>query len=288
MKNIRIVVVTGMSGSGKSTVLRSLEDIGFFCVDNLPVSLLPKLLDMQLGRADEISKIALVMDVREKHFLDRYGEIFKELKEQGYMIEILFLEAGDETLLHRFSETRRSHPLSDRRTVAESIRLEREKMRELKSMADMVVDTSLYNVHQLKELIQRYYTTPSESKKLVVNLISFGYRYGLPPEADMVFDARFLPNPYFVQDLKQFDGNNPKIVDYVMGWDESRKFLQELYELMTFLTPLYEKEGKAYLNIAVGCTGGRHRSVVMVNQFARYFDERNYRVNIHHRDIQRT
>ncbi len=122
----------------------------------------------------------------------------------------------------------------------------------------------------------------------MVNLISFGYRYGLPPEADMVFDARFLPNPYFVQDLKQFDGNNPKIVDYVMGWDESRKFLQELYELMTFLTPLYEKEGKAYLNIAVGCTGGRHRSVVMVNQFARYFDERNYRVNIHHRDIQRT
>jgi len=288
MKNIRIVIVTGLSGSGKSTVLRALEDIGFFCVDNLPVFLLPKLLEMQLGRVDEISKIALVMDVREKNFLDRYGEIFKELKARGYMIEILFLEAGDEPLLHRFSETRRSHPLSDGRTVAESIRLEREKMRDLKSMADMVVDTSLYNVHQLKELIQRYYTTPSASKKLVVNLISFGYRYGLPPDADMVFDARFLPNPYFVQDLRQFDGNDPKIVDYVMSWDESRKFLLELYQLMAFLTPLYEKEGKAYLNIALGCTGGKHRSVVMVNQLARYFDERNYRVNIHHRDVQRT
>ncbi len=288
MKNIRIVIVTGLSGSGKSTVLRALEDIGFFCVDNLPVSLLPKLLDLQLERADEISRIALVMDVREKHFLDRYGEIFSGLKSRGYLIEILFLEAADETLLHRFSETRRSHPLSDRRTVSESIHLEREKLRDLKAMADMVVDTSLYNVHQLKSLIQRYYSSPSEGKNLIVNLISFGYRYGLPPDADIVLDARFLPNPYFVPGLKEFDGNNPKIVDWVMGWEESRKFLDEIFALMAFLTPLYEKEGKAYLTIALGCTGGNHRSVVMVNALGRFFSERNYRVNLHHRDIQRT
>ncbi|MBT8490325.1 MAG: RNase adaptor protein RapZ, partial [Deltaproteobacteria bacterium] len=184
--NIRIVIVTGLSGSGKSTALRALEDIGFFCVDNLPVELLPKLLEIQAAATSEISKIALVMDIRGKYFLEKYKDIISSLQKKGFNIEILFLEANDNSLVQRFSETRRSHPLSDSRTVQESIQLERSKLSDLKQMADNVIDTSLYNIHELKDLVQRSYLLPSIDKKLVINLTSFGYRYGLPPDADIV------------------------------------------------------------------------------------------------------
>ena len=287
MKNIRIAIITGLSGSGKSTALRALEDIGFFCVDNLPVALLPKLLEMQSGTASEISKIALVMDIRGKQFLEKHVEIISGLKADGYNIEILFLEASDDSLLHRFSETRRTHPLSEKRTVLESIKLERDKLSDLKQMADNVIDTSLYNVHELKDLIQRYYLSPSSGKRLVVNLTSFGYRYGLPPDADIILDVRFLPNPYFVKDLSDLDGNDKEVEDYVLGWDESRQFVDVLFKLVAFLTPLYEKEGKTYLNVGIGCTGGRHRSVVIINQLSRYFADRDYQVNLSHRDIKK-
>lgn len=288
MKDLRVVIITGLSGSGKSTVLRSLEDIGFFCVDNLPVVLLPKFLEIQAGSSSEISKVALVMDLREKSFLEKYTKIFSRLREKGYGIEILFLDAGDEALLRRFSETRRVHPLSEKGTVMNGVNLEREKLSALKEMADKVIDTSSYNVHQLKEFIQRYYLSPSTVKKLVINLTSFGYRYGLPPDADIVLDVRFLPNPYFVEDLKNFNGNNSKVKDYVLGWKESKTFLRRLFRLMEYLMPLYEKEGKANINIALGCTGGKHRSVVMLNRLGKYFSGKDYPVNMKHRDIERS
>jgi UPF0042 nucleotide-binding protein len=285
--NSRIVIVTGLSGSGKTTALRALEDIGFFCVDNLPVQLLPKLLEIHAAATSEISKFALVMDIRGKYFLEKYKDVISDLQKKGYNIEILFLEAHDNSLVQRFSETRRSHPLSDSRTVQESIHLERSKLSDLKQMADNVIDTSLYNIHELKDLIQRSYLSPSKDKRLVINLTSFGYRYGLPPDADIALDVRFLSNPYFIKDLKDFNGTDEKVKDYVLSFDESRQFLLELYKLVAFLTPLYEKEGKTYLNLAIGCTGGKHRSVVILDKLAEYFNERNYRVNIHHRDIKK-
>ena len=287
MKETRTVIITGLSGSGKSTALRALEDIGFFCIDNLPIRLLPSLLEIQTETAREVQNIALVMDVRGKYFLEQHMEIIPDLKERGYSIEILYLDASDESLLHRFSETRRSHPLSEAGTMLESIRLEREKLLDLKQMADNVVDTSLYNVHALKDHIQQYYLSPATGKKLSINLISFGYRYGIPPDADIVLDVRFLPNPYFVNDLKSLDGNDVLVSEYVMKADETRNFLRELFRLVAFLTPLYEKEGKAYLNIAIGCTGGKHRSVVIVNKLNEYYNDKNYRVNVSHRDVKR-
>ena len=287
MRNVRVVVITGMSGSGKSTALRALEDIGFFCVDNLPVILLPKFLEVQADGARELSKVALVMDLREKYFLEKYTAVFSQMKEMGYRIEILFLDSSDEVLIHRFKETRRSHPLAERGTVVEGISLEREKLAPLRSMADKIIDTSPLNVHQLKDVIQRYCMTSPSDRKLVINLTSFGYRYGVPPDADIVLDVRFLPNPYFVEDLKNLDGNDKRVEDYVMGWEESRTFLQELFKLFEFLIPLYEKEGKSYLNVALGCTGGKHRSVAMLSRLGQFLKDKNYLVNLSHRDIYR-
>ncbi|MCD6487447.1 MAG: RNase adapter RapZ [Syntrophobacterales bacterium] len=287
MKNLRIVIVTGLSGSGKSTALRALEDIGFFCVDNLPIMLLPKFLDMQTGTSSEVSKIALVMDLREKHFLENHINVLSRLKKKKYNIEILFLDTNDDFLLRRFSETRRLHPLSEGKTILESIKLERNKLQELKEMAGNVIDTSNYSVHQLKEHVQRLCLAPGKVRKLLINLISFGYRFGLPPDADIVMDVRFLPNPYFVKDLKEYNGNETTVEEYVMQWDDTEQFLSNLFKMMTFLTPLYEKEGKSYLNIAIGCTGGKHRSVVILNQLARYFSDRDYTTNVSHRDIDR-
>jgi RNase adapter protein RapZ len=287
MQNLRVIIVTGMSGSGKSTALRALEDVGFFCVDNLPVVLLPKLLEIQTDAASEISKVALVMDLRERYFLEKYAEIFAKLKEEGHRIEILFLDASDESLLRRFRETRRAHPLCERGTVMEGISLEREKLSALRAMADKIVDTSSFNVHQLKEVIQRHFMTSTTEKRLLINLMSFGFRYGLPAEADIVLDVRFLPNPYFIEELKHLNGENEKIQEYVMGWEESQTFLQKMLDMMEFLIPLYEKEGKSNLNVALGCTGGKHRSVVMANRLARYFAGENYLVNVAHRDIHR-
>lgn len=288
MNNLRVVIITGLSGSGKSTALRTLEDIGFFCVDNLPVVLLPKFLEIQATSSDEISEIALVMDLRQKHFLEKYTEIFRQLREKKYKIEILFLDAGDAALLRRFSETRRAHPLSEKGSVIDGIILERKKLSSLKQMADNVIETSSYNVHQLKEAIQRYYLSPSSIKRPVINLTSFGYHYGLPLDSDIVLDVRFLPNPYFVKDLKDFDGNSKKVKSYVMECKESKMFLQKLFELMEYLMPLYTKEGKANINIALGCTGGKHRSVVMVNQLRKHFLDKDYIANIKHRDIKRS
>lgn len=287
MKNLRVVMITGLSGSGKSTVLKAMEDIGFFCIDNLPVVLLPKFLEICSATWSEISKIALVMDMRQPSFIEKHVKVISKLNRKGYRIEVMFLEASDEVLSQRFSETRRSHPLSEDRTILKSIQLERETLSSLKDMASDVIDTSLYNVHQLKEIIQQRYHAPLKSRKIIINLISFGYKYGLPHDADLVMDVRFLPNPYFIKYLKEFNGNDEQVEAYVLQWNETKEFLEELYRLTSFLTPLYEKEGKTYLNIALGCTGGRHRSVVVLNKLRDHLSEKGFKVNINHRDIER-
>lgn len=288
MKKLRVVIITGLSGSGKSTALRALEDIGFFCVDNLPVVLLPRFLEIRSHDVQDISKVAMVMDLREKSFPQKYEKIFARLKEKGYRIEILFLDTTDEALLHRFSETRRVHPLSVKGSIMEGIILEREKLSPLKQMADKVIDTTSCNVHQLKDAVQRYFIPSSMERRLIIHVTSFGYRYGLPADADIVLDVRFLPNPHFVEELKHYDGHNPDVCNYVLGSEESKVFIQKLFKLMTFLIPLYEKEGKSRLNIALGCTGGRHRSVVMANKLGAYFSDKNYLVTINHKDINKS
>jgi UPF0042 nucleotide-binding protein len=287
MKNLRVVIITGLSGSGKSTALRALEDIGFFCVDNLPVILLPKFLSITTSSSPEIKQVAMVMDLRERSFLDKYQRIFTGLKEKGYKIEILFLESSDDSLLHRFSETRRIHPLSERGLIMEGILIEREKLSSLKKMADRIIDTTSVNVHQLKDIVQSHFLPSCRQKKMAINITSFGYRYGLPVDADLVFDVRFLPNPYFVENLKNYDGHNADVQDYVLHKKESKEFLKKILDLMNLLIPLYEKEGKVRLNIAMGCTGGKHRSVVMANKLDSYFSSKKYMVNLNHRDIKK-
>ncbi|PKN05715.1 MAG: RNase adapter RapZ [Deltaproteobacteria bacterium HGW-Deltaproteobacteria-9] len=287
MKNLQVVIVTGMSGSGKTTSLRALEDVGFFCVDNLPVALLPKFLEIQSVDAKDVSKVALVMDLREKSFLDTYPEIFKHLSEKGYKIEILFLDAGDDALLHRFSETRRTHPLSQRGSIMEGISNEREKLSPLKQMAEKIIDTTSLNVHQLKDSVQRFFIE-ANYRKMVIHVISFGYRYGLPADADMILDVRFLPNPHFVEALKHYDGHHAHVRDYVLEAEESRIFIDKLFGLMALLIPLYEKEGKVRFNIALGCTGGKHRSVVMSNELVNHFSQQDYIVSVSHRDINKS
>jgi UPF0042 nucleotide-binding protein len=287
MKNLKVAIITGLSGSGKSTALRALEDIGFFCVDNLPVILLPKFLSITASSSPEIKNVAMVMDLRERSFLDKYERIFQGLKKKGYQIEILFLESSDESLLHRFSETRRSHPLSEKGIIMDGITLEREKFSSLKKMADKIIDTTSINVHQLKDIVQRHFSTSSRKKKMIINVTSFGYRYGLPVDADIVFDVRFLPNPYFVESLKNYDGNHAGVKNYVLKNKESKQFLDKTLDLMSLLIPLYEKEGKVRLNIAMGCTGGKHRSVVMANKLTAFFTAKKYTVNTNHRDNQK-
>lgn len=287
MQSLQVVIITGLSGSGKSTAVRALEDIGFFCVDNLPVVLLPEFLSIQSAPAKGVSRVAMVMDLREQEFLEKYPRIFVDLKKKGYRIEILFLDASEETILHRFSETRRVHPLSPRGSILEGIRLEKEKLAPLREMADRVIDTSSCNVHQLKDIIQKHFLS-STTKRLIIQVSSFGYRYGIPVDADMIIDVRFLPNPYFVDALRPFDGREPRVRDYVLASEDCGIFTAKLCDFMDFLIPLYEREGKSRFTLSVGCTGGRHRSVVIANLLYAHYTKKDYFVNITHRDIDKT
>ena len=285
-KNIRLVVITGLSGSGKSTALKAFEDIGFFCIDNLPATLLPRFLELRDEISREVIKIALVMDLRGKDFLAKFPKIFQEIKRKGYVIEVLFLEAEEEALVRRFSQTRRHHPLGDHRTLSGTIRLERKKMEPIKKLATYCLDTCQLNVHQLREEILRLFSKVAQPAKMTMNLISFGYKYGLPNEADIVMDVRFLPNPFFVTELKEMDGNQKPVIDYIMKWKETKIFLKSFYELISFLIPQYQKEGKSQLTIAVGCTGGKHRSVTIINALSDFLKKQKLLINIRHRDIR--
>ena len=286
MKQGKIIIITGLSGSGKSTAIKALEDVGFFCVDNLPVVLLPKFLELRKGSDSEISKLALVMDIREKGFLSTYSDILDRLCKQGYRFEILFLEASEEILLRRYSETRMQHPLAGGKSLLEAIRNEGEQLKGLKRIADKVIDTSHYNVHELKAVILGHVLKVVDTGHLEVQVLSFGYKYGIPYDADLVIDVRFLPNPYFVSELGGLDGTAPGVQAFVKKWDETHIFLKKYLDLLDYLIPLYKKEGKSYLIVAVGCTGGRHRSIVMANEIFQHLKKKIDRINLVHRDIE--
>jgi UPF0042 nucleotide-binding protein len=307
VKNIRVILISGLSGSGKTTAIKALEDIGFYCVDNLPILLLPKFIELCEQSGGKISNVAVVEDIRgeasypppqqagdtegEKDFLEDSRRIIQELKREGYPIEILFLESSDSILMRRFSETRRQHPLAVGGSIREGLRLERERLQGIRDMAHQVIDTSQLNVHQLKEKIQQYAQEGRSSGQMTVLLLSFGYSFGIPFETDLLMDVRFLPNPYFVEELKRLRGDHPKVAEYVLQWEETKEFLRYVQEFIRFLLPLYERERKTHLTIAVGCTGGRHRSIVIVNRLAEMLrDELTKRgvfLSVQHRDAEK-
>ena len=285
LKDSRIVIITGLSGSGKSTASRALEDMGFFCVDNLPIALMPTLLELSSASVGEYSKIALVMDLREREFLRTYREVFSRLSAEGYQLEILFLEASDDVLVRRYSETRRTHPLAEGQDLVEGIRQEREMLAPLRSMATLVVDTSTYNVHELQLAIRELFSQRPLGRKMALTFLSFGYTHGIPQEADLVIDVRFLPNPYFMEELKDLPGSDARIHDFLMGHPETRDFLSRFENLLAYLLPRYEREGKAYLTVAIGCTGGRHRSVAIAEEMKNVFQSQ-FPVRLRHRDLK--
>jgi UPF0042 nucleotide-binding protein len=307
VKNIRVILISGLSGSGKTTAIKALEDIGFYCVDNLPILLLPKFIELFEQSGGKISKVAVVEDIRgeasyppsrepgdaegKTNFLEDSRTMIQNLKQEGYPIEILFLESSDPVLMRRFSETRRQHPLAVGGSIREGLRLERERLQGIRDMANQVIDTSQLNVHQLKEKIQQYAQEERSSSHMTVALLSFGYSFGIPFESDLLMDVRFLPNPYFVEELKRLKGDHPKVAEYVLQWEETKAFLQHVQEFIRFLLPLYERERKTHLTIAVGCTGGRHRSIVIVNQLAESLrDElakRGIFLSVKHRDAEK-
>jgi RNase adapter protein RapZ len=281
----KIVIVTGMSGSGKSTVAHTLEDAGFFCVDNLPVDLLPKLLELVTSRTGELTRLALVIDLRQRKFFPRYSAIFNSLELSGTTLEILFLDARDEVLVRRYSETRRQHPLALSGNVIDGIKKERLELAEIKEMADWVVDTSDMTVHQLREEIKKKFESVSTDVLKIV-ITSFGYGRGVPMESDMVLDVRFLPNPYFVEELKTLDGRNFEVSSWVLSHEVTNKFLEKLEDMLVFLLPLYIGEGKQYLTISIGCTGGRHRSVVVAEHIAKLLRRNGFTsLEVRHREL---
>lgn len=286
---MRFVIVTGMSGGGKRTALKMLEDAGFYCVDNLPVPLIGKLVELIATPNGEIQKVALGLDVRADQNFDDAQESLEKLKEAGYIFEILFLDASDETLLKRYKESRRMHPLStslDSR-IDDGIRKERQILKDIKEKSDYIIDTSKLLTRNLKEELDRIFVNNEEYNSLMINIVSFGFKNGIPTDADLVFDVRFLPNPFYIEELKHLTGKNKPVQDYVMQFSEAEKFLIKLTDMLEFLIPGYVKEGKYQLVIAIGCTGGQHRSVTLANElYKRMKNKGNYGLNLSHRDIK--
>jgi UPF0042 nucleotide-binding protein len=287
-KELRLIVVSGLSGAGKSYTIKCLEDLGFFCVDNLPPPLLPKFMELCRESGTEIKKIALGVDIREREFLSEFLAIFDKMRHESYETELLYLEASEEVLVRRFSESRRPHPLAKSLPVIEGIRMERIQLQPLRDRSDRIIDTSLLSSQQLKAVLTQHYLEPHETKRLQLTLISFGYKYGIPFDVDLLFDVRFLQNPQARQELKSLSGEDLKVASYVVKDPAFESFFRHLNDLLRFLIPLYEKEGRSYLTIGIGCTGGRHRSVVIVNELARHLIKNQDReVTVRHRDIQR-
>lgn len=281
-EDMRFVIITGLSGAGRTLALRIFEDHGYFCVDNLPPALIPKF--AELCRQTRKNKIALVMDIRGGDFFDHLFESLKGLKNMGYSYQILFLDASDEVLIKRYKESRRRHPLALEKRIIDGINLERKKLEPLKATANVIIDTSFKTPAQLKDEIVRRFIEAEKEEGLLINLVSFGFKQGLPLDADLVFDVRFLPNPFYVESLRMLTGNDSKVREYVMNCPESRKFLEKLTDLLEFLIPCYIREGKSQLVIAVGCTGGKHRSVTIVNELASLLREKGHKVIVEHRD----
>jgi UPF0042 nucleotide-binding protein len=284
---IRFVIVTGLSGAGKSYAIKCLEDLGYFCVDNLPTTLIPTFAELCAHSDRAIRKIALGIDVREGEYLAHILETLQELRANGHVADVLFLEASEETLVRRYHESRRRHPLAGEGSVVDGIRAERKALAHLREAADRILDTSGLTVHQLKEQMVESYGAPGKRDALTVSLISFGYKHGIPYDADLVFDVRFLPNPHFVDALRPLDGRDAPVKDFVLSEDESRQLLARLEDLVRFLLPLYQREGKAYLTIAIGCTGGRHRSVTLVEALRSVLQGLGFEPLVRHRDLDR-
>lgn len=284
---MRFVVVTGMSGGGKRTALKMLEDAGFYCVDNLPVPLLEKFVELIATPNSEINKVALGLDVRSDQPFEEARRILDSLKKSGYIFEILFMDASNQVLLKRYKESRRMHPLSMEGRVEEGISREREILKAIKEEADYVIDTSNLLTRELKEEIDRIFVMNEEYNSLMVTILSFGFKNGIPADADLVFDVRFLPNPYYIDELKHQTGNDKGVQDYVMSFPEAEEFLGKLEDMIHFLIPNYVKEGKYQLVIGIGCTGGKHRSVTLANElYKRMKNQGNYGLKIYHRDVK--
>lgn len=278
-------IITGLSGAGKTYTIRALEDLGFFCVDNLPPALLPRFAELCLQGGDIIDRVAIVIDIRGGRFFNDLFQALDELKEQGCPYEILFLEATTEVLIKRFKETRRRHPFSGRGPLLEEIRRERKRMEELRGIANKIIDTSELTPNELKAQISDLYGPDNDKVKLHITVMSFGYKYGLPLDADLVVDVRFLPNPYYVPELRPLTGCDRQVDEYVRKFPATEEFLQKYNDVLTFLLPNYVREGKTHLVIAIGCTGGQHRSVVLANCLGERLSSQEYRIMIRHRDI---
>ncbi len=286
-ENLRVVVISGLSGAGKSNALNCFEDLGFFCIDNLPPQLLPKLIELCTQAGSEINKIALGVDIRERGFLSDFEAVLTALIKNGYPIDIAYLDARDEVLVRRFSETRRPHPLAKDRSVIEGINLERERLKWLREKATLIIDTSDFNIHQLKDELSRHFLEREKDKKIVINIISFGFKYGVPYDIDILFDIRFLPNPNFVSHLKSMTGRDRDVSDYLLSSPQTKLFLEKFFQFVDFLMSQYEREGRYYLNIGMGCTGGRHRSVFIAETLERHMRDMGFATTLRHRDIER-
>src|SRR6266542_1475213 len=278
----RLVIITGISGSGKASVLKAFEDLGYYCVDNLPVELMPQFAEL-IGQSAEIDRTALVVDVREGRQLEELPAIVKSVKRM-IATRTVFLEASDSVLLRRYSETRRPHPLGTKTSVKSSLTAERRHLRHIRAIADLVIDTSKFNVHELRSHIIELFQKKEKGQKILVSFVSFGFRHGVPDDADLVFDVRFLPNPHFVPEFRPLTGRDPKVAKYIRSFPQTSEFIQRISDLLIYLLPHYIHEGKSYLTIAFGCTGGQHRSVMIAEDVAKRLKKAGYRVKVSHRD----
>jgi UPF0042 nucleotide-binding protein len=278
-----LVIITGLSGSGKGTVLKGLEDLGYYSVDNLPIDLIPKFAQL-VKDAPTIRRAALVVDIREGDALRRFPALYKSIR-RDIPVTLVFLEAGDESLMRRFSETRRPHPLGRNLSVAKSIQSERELLAKIRKLADHIIDTSKFNVHELREIISEKFSGMREDSRVMVNVTSFGYRHGLPTDSDLVFDVRFLPNPNYIPEFKALTGRHPGVARYIRSFPQTLEFIDRISQLLIYLMPHYVREGKSYLTIAFGCTGGHHRSVMIAAEIRKRLLKAGYKVKETHRDM---
>jgi len=285
---LRLVIISGLSGSGKTHAIKCFEDLGFFCVDNLPPALIPKFAELCMQQGGEVRNVALGIDIRERGFFADLFANVDRVKSLGVPVELLFLEARDEVLVRRFSESRRPHPLLPHSPVLDGVQLERERLLELKRRADRILDTSDLTVHELKDLLARHYLQHGEEHRLTISLLTFGFKFGVPYETDMLFDVRFLRNPNFVEDLKLLTGEDPRVQSYVLDDHDAMSFLGHLDAMFKFLIPCFERERRSYLTIAIGCTGGRHRSVAIASRLRDSFTGLGHRVSLRHRDLHKS
>ncbi|WP_308221606.1 RNase adapter RapZ [Fuchsiella alkaliacetigena] len=287
MKDMKFVIVTGMSGAGKSEAARIFEDLGFFCIDNLPPALITKFTELCLQSRGKVDRVALVMDIRGGDFFDDLSEELAALEKKKIKCEILFLEADTNSLIQRYKETRRRHPLAKEGRVLDAIEAERERLKNLRGQADKIINTSHLSIKDLKEELELSFAQDKQVNKINISLVSFGFKYGIPIDSDLVFDVRFLPNPHYVNDLRPLTGNDPQVQDYVLKWPVAKKFKQKFFDMIEFLIPEYIKEGKNHLSIAIGCTGGKHRSVTLVNKLFDFLAQNDYHIVKENRDIDK-